>query len=97
MLNRRTAVSFLLVCALAAPAALAQERTASFTGFGGLSSNAFVTNSTAPSRIDFGFNVGKEVTPNVQITGEFGRIADTLPSLTTVLASLTTYDVRVPA
>jgi hypothetical protein len=92
MLYRRTAFSFLLAVSLVPAAAFAQDRTASVTGFGGMSLNSFTTSS-----IDFGANVGKELTPNVQVVGEFGRVGDMLPSLTAGLLDLTPYDVRLSA
>ena len=92
MLYRRTALSFLLAVSLPPAAAFAQERTASVTGFGGMSLNSFSSSS-----VDFGGTVGKELTPNIQVVGEFGRIGDMLPSLTAGLLAFTPYDVRVSA
>ena len=95
MLCRRTAFSFLLTLSLAPAMAGAQDRSASAVAFGGASLNSF---STSPSKIDFGVNVGKELTPNIQVIGEFGRIGDMLPSLSAgLLSSFTPYDVRVSA
>jgi len=91
---RLTALSLLAALCLAPSSALAQERTASAVGFGGMSLNSF---SNSASKIDFGINVAKELTPNIQVIGEFGRIGDMLPSLTAGLAQLTPYDVRVSA
>ena len=73
-------------------AAYAQDRTASAVGFGGMSPHSFTA-----SQFDFGFNVGKELTPSVQVIGEFGRVSDMLPSLSATLLDLTPYDVRVSA
>jgi hypothetical protein len=92
-MSRRTALSFLLALSLAPATAGAQDRTVSAVGFGGAS-----LNSTSASKIDFGVNVGKELTPNIQAVGEFGRIGDMLPSLSAgLLSSFTPYDVRVSA
>jgi hypothetical protein len=82
----------LATSALAPSASWAQDRTASAVGFGGMSPNSF-----AGSQFDFGFNFGKELTPSVQVIGEFGRVSDMLPSLTAGLLDLTPYDVRVSA
>jgi hypothetical protein len=82
----------LATSALAPSASWAQDRTASAVGFGGMSPNSF-----AGSQFDFGFNIGKELTPSVQVIGEFGRVSDMLPSLTAGLLDLTPYDVRVSA
>ena len=95
MLCRRTAFSLLVALSLAPAAAGAQDLTASAVAFGGASVNSF---STSASKIDFGVNVGKELTPNIQAIGEFGRIGDMLPSLSAgLLSAFTPYDVRVSA
>ena len=96
MLFRRTALSLLVAAVCLAPGvAQAQEdRTASAVGFGGASLNTF---SNAASRIDFGATVGKELTPNIHVIGEFGRVGDMTPSLTAGLASLSPYDFGVSA
>lgn len=95
MLYRRTALSLLLAVSLLPASAIAQDRSASVTGFGGMSLNSF---STSASKIDVGVTVGKELTPNIQAIGEFGRIGDMLPSLSAgLLSSFTPYDVRVSA
>lgn len=82
----------LATSALAPSSAWAQDRTASAVGFGGMSPNSFTG-----SQFDFGFSVGTELTPSVQVIGEFGRVSDVLPSLTAGLLDLTPYDVRVSA
>ena len=93
MSYRRTALSLLLAVCLA-PAAHAQDRTASAVGFGGTSLNSF---SASASKVDFGFNVAKELTPNIQVVGEFGRIGNMLPSLASGVLAFTPYDVSVSA
>jgi hypothetical protein len=90
MFDRRTALLFLVVVSLCAPSALAQDRTAAVGGFGAMSLQSFA----APS-VDFGGNVTKELTPSIHVVGEFGRIGNMLPSITSGLALLTPYDVRV--
>ena len=94
MSYRRTAFSFLLAVCLAPAAALAQDRDASAAGFGGTSLNSF---STSASKVDFGFNVAKELTPNIHVVGEFGRIGNMLPSLSSGLLAFTPYDISVSA
>ena len=95
MFYRLTALTILLAVCLAPASALAQDRTASAVGFGGASLNPF---STSPSKIDFGVTVGKELTPNIQAFGEFGRVGEMLPSLSAgLLSSFTPYDVGVSA
>ena len=91
---RRTTLSFLVAVCLAPAAASAQDRTASAVGFGGTSLNSF---STSASKVDFGFNVAKELTPNIQVVGEFGRIGNMLPSLASGILTFTPYDVSVSA
>jgi hypothetical protein len=95
MWSRRTVLCLYVALSLAPAAADAQDRTASAVAFGGASLNAF---STSPSKIDFGVNVGKELTPNIQAIGEFGRIGEMLPSLSAgLLSAFTPYDVGVSA
>jgi len=91
---RRTALFLLLAAGLAPAAAMAQDGTASAIGFGGTSLNSF---STSASKVDFGFNVAKELTPNIQVVGEFGRIGNMLPSLSSGLLAFTPYDVSLSA
>ena len=91
---RRTTLSFLVAVCLAPAAASAQDRTASAVGFGGTSLKSF---STSASKVDFGFNVAKELTPNIQVIGEFGRIGNMLPSLASGILAFTPYDVSVSA
>src|SRR5262245_6240910 len=94
MLFRGAALRILFAVTLLPATALAQDRTAVAVGFGGASLNTF---SASASKIDFGLNIGKELTPNIQAIGEFGRIGDVLPTMTAGLLSLTPYDVRVSA
>jgi len=54
-------------------------------------------NQFSVARANFGINVGKDLTPNMQAIGEFGYIGDMLPPLTADLISLTPYDLRVSA
>jgi|SRR5687767_12763762 len=92
---RRTALSVFLALSLAPATAGAQDRTASAVAFGGASLNSF---SASASKIDFGVSIAKELTPNIQVVGEFGRVGDMLPSLSAgLLSAFTPYDVRVSA
>ena len=95
MWNRQTVLPILFALSLAPASAFAQDRTASFGGFGGMSVNSL--NSVTSFRPDFGINVGKALTPNVHAIGEFGYVSDMLPSRTSSLISLTPYDFRVSA
>lgn len=96
MSHRRTPLSIafaaIVTASLTPSAAWAQDRTASVVGFGGMGVNTFST-----TQFDFGANIGKELTPSVQVIGEFGRVGDMLPSLTAGLLDLTPYNVRVSA
>jgi len=101
MSYRRTVLSialaaFLAAVSLAPSRAWAQDGTASAVGFGGMGLNSSL-NSFSASNLDFGVNIGKELTPSVQVIGEVGRVGDMLPSLTAGLLDLTPYDVRVSA
>lgn len=89
---RRIALAIFLVAFLLPAAAHAQDRTAAVTGFGAMSLGSFGTPT-----VDFGGNVSKDLTPYIQVVGEFGRIGDMLPSLTSGLLALSPYDVRVSA
>ena len=93
-MSRLTPLSLLVAVCLTPSLALAQDRSASAVGFGGTSLNSF---SASASKIDFGVTVAKELTPNIQVIGEFGRVGDMLPPLTASLAALSPYDVRVSA
>jgi hypothetical protein len=95
MWNRQTVLPILFALSLVPASAFAQDRTASFGGFGGMSVNSL--NSVTSFRPDFGINVGKALTPNVHAIGEFGYVSDMLPSRTSSLISLTPYDFRVSA
>ena len=95
MLCRRVSFSVLFVISLLPAVAGAQDRTASALAFGGASLNSF---SASASKIDFGVNIAKELTPNLQAVGEFGRVGDMLPSVSAgLLSAFTPYDVRVSA
>jgi hypothetical protein len=77
---------------LAPAAARGQEPTAAVAGFGGLSLNSF-----SPSRPDFGVNLAKDLTPQIQAIGEFGHVSDVLPPLTASIVAFTPLDLRVSA
>jgi len=82
----------LLLVLLAPGSVLAQERTGSLVGFGGLS-----LNQISASRADFGASVSKGLTSNILVTGEFGRVGDMLPSMTAGVIALTPIDLRMSA
>ena len=73
-------------------AASAQEPRASLQGFGGLGVNS--PNSVSPT---FGGAVVGELTPNVHLIGEAGRIGDVLPSQTQILSSFSPVGFSVSA
>jgi hypothetical protein len=70
----------------------ASAQSGSFDAFGSLSVNELSSSSGS-----FGGKVALDVLPGVQAFGEFGRMGNVLPPLTTTLASLTPLDVRVTA
>src|SRR4030095_7430549 len=73
-------------------AASAQEPRASLQAFGGLGVNS--PNSVSPT---FGGAVVGELTPNVHLIGEAGRIGDMLPSQTQTLIGLSPIGFSVSA
>ena len=54
-------------------------------------------NSFSPSRADFGINLAKDLTPQIQAIGEFGHVSDVLPPLTASIVAFTPLDLRVSA
>jgi opacity protein-like surface antigen len=80
----------MLSCLASAPA-WAQVSRGSVVGFGGLTING------ATSQSLFGGGVGIDLTPNIQLVGEVGRISDVLPSTIDRLIALTPVDLRVSA
>jgi len=66
-----------------APTASAQEARASVQGFGGVGMGSFTTPNT-----NFGGAITGDLTPNIQLVGEAGRLGNILPSTTQVLFDL---------
>jgi hypothetical protein len=75
-----------------APIAYAQEPKASLQGFGGIGVNS--VNTLHPT---FGGAIVGDLTPNIQLLGEVGRLGDVLPSRTQTLIGLTPVDLSVSA
>jgi hypothetical protein len=75
-----------------APIAYAQEPKASLQGFGGIGVNS--VNTLHPT---FGGAIVGDLTPNIQLIGEVGRLGDVLPSRTQTLIGLTPVDLSVSA
>ena len=75
-----------------APLAYAQEPKASLQGFGGIGVNS--VNTLHPT---FGGAIVGDLTPNIQLIGEVGRLGDVLPSRTQTLIGLTPVDLSVSA
>ena len=75
--------AILLATLFATSTASAQEARASVQGFGGLGMGSFTTPNT-----NFGGVVTGDLTPNVQLVGEAGRLANILPSRTQTLFDL---------
>jgi len=72
-------------------AAGAQTTAGSVTGFGGLTLNGSSSQSL------FGGNLAVNLTPNIQVVGEAGRINDLMPWTLDQLIGLTPADVRLSA
>jgi len=94
IMRRALILLTLLVCLPAVAAA--QSAKTSVLGFGGLTfstSSALEGTSTAPT---LGGLVSGELTPNVQIIGEIGRMSDIRPALYDLL-DFTPVDLRISA
>lgn len=76
-------VAILLATSLLASTASAQEARASLQGFGGLG----MANFTTPAAT-FGGTITGDLTPNIQVIGEAGRLGNILPSTTQLLFGL---------
>jgi hypothetical protein len=70
----------------------AQEPKASLQGFGGIG-----VNSVDTLHPTFGGAIVGDLTPNIQLIGEVGRLGDVLPSRTQTLIGLTPVDLSVSA
>jgi opacity protein-like surface antigen len=84
--------AILLATLFTAPLAYAQEPKASLQGFGGIGVNS--VNTLHPT---FGGTIVGDLTPNIQLLGEVGRLGDVLPSRTQTLIGLTPVDLSVSA
>ncbi len=83
----------ILVAALSlASSAYAQEPHAAVQAFGGLGVGSFTTTNT-----NFGGSITGDLTPNIQLVGEVGRIGNVLPSTTQTLFGLAPVDFSVSA
>jgi opacity protein-like surface antigen len=84
--------AILLAIVFTTSAAYAQEPHASLQGFGGIG-----VNSVDTLHPTFGGAIVGDLTPNVQLIGEVGRLGDVLPSRTQTLIGLTPVDLSVSA
>jgi hypothetical protein len=75
--------AILLATLLLTSTASAQETRASVQGFGGLGMGSFTTPNTT-----FGGAITGDLTPNIQLIGEAGRLGNILPSTTQLLFDL---------
>jgi opacity protein-like surface antigen len=81
---RTTSCAAILVATLlVSAAASAQETRASVQGFGGVGLGSFTTVNT-----NFGGVISGDLTPNVQLIGEVGRLSNILPTMTQTLFDL---------
>jgi hypothetical protein len=72
--------AILLAILLAASSVSAQETRASVQGFGGVGVGSFTTPNA-----NFGGAITGDLTPNIQLIGEAGRLGNILPSTTQML------------
>jgi len=82
--------AILLAIVFTTSAAWAQEPHTSLQGFGGIGVNS--VNTLHPT---FGGAIVGDLTPNIQLLGEVGRLGDVLPSRTQTLIGLTPVDLSV--
>jgi hypothetical protein len=82
----------ILLAIVFSTSAWAQEPHTSVQGFGGLGVGG--VNSVHPT---FGGAIVGDLTPNISLIGEVGRLGDVLPSRTQTLIGLTPVDVSVSA
>ena len=69
----------------------------SIDGFGALPMNQLSSFGDSSFPMDFGGRVGFEITPGIQVLGEFGRIGNVLPEFVALPLSLAPLDLRVSA
>jgi opacity protein-like surface antigen len=72
--------------------ASAQEPHAAVQAFGGVGVGSVTTTNT-----NFGGAVTGDLTPNIQLVGEVGRLGNVLPSMTQTLVSISPVDFNVSA
>jgi opacity protein-like surface antigen len=90
---RTTPLTAILFAALfVTSAASAQEPRASVSGFGGIGMGSFTTPNA-----NFGGVIAGDLTPNIQLLGEVGRLGDILPSTTQTLFDLSPVSLDVSA
>lgn len=86
------AATLLATVLLTSTAASAQETRASVQGFGGVGMGSFTTPNT-----NFGGAITGDLTPNIQLIGEAGRLGNILPSTTQTLFDLSPVGLRASA
>jgi opacity protein-like surface antigen len=84
--------AILLAVVFTTTSAWAQEPHASLQAFGGIGVNS--VNTLHPT---FGGTIASDLTPNIQLLGEIGRLGDVLPPRTQTLIGLTPIDLSVSA
>lgn len=90
---RTTVFGAILVATLfVSSAASAQEPRASVQGFGGVVMGSFTTVNT-----NFGGVISGDLTPNIQLVGEAGRLSNILPTTTQMLFDLSPVGLRASA
>jgi opacity protein-like surface antigen len=85
-----TAIAVAVLCVTSS--ASAQEPHAAVQAFGGLGLGSFTATNT-----NFGGAVRGDLTPNIQVIGEAGRLGNVLPSLTQTLFDVSPVDFNVSA
>jgi hypothetical protein len=94
IMRRLIIVAAAIAACAGAPSAFAQDARAEVQGFGGLTFGSSALGSTSAST--FGGRVNADLTPNIQVIGEAGRMTDIKPPLFELL-DFTPVGLRVSA
>jgi hypothetical protein len=90
---------FAFAIALAVVFALphSSEAQTSLDGFGALSMNQLTSLGESGIPVDFGGRVSFDLTPGVQLVGEFGRLGNVLPEIVSLPLSFAPFGLNVSA
>lgn len=95
MRNMFRIITAAAICLAPAAAASAQDRPAFVEGFGGM--NVASGPFGGLSNSSFGGTLGLDLTPNIQVIGEVGRMSNVLPSTLQTIIEFAPVDFRMSA